>query len=302
MLGVIAKKIMNKNLKEYFHPDETQPIPINKLRKANRNYQLEVMRDWFNMNFENPAENTPYESSEGGYIYIWGGPYNAREELENEFGGIVSQKAIDSLVDELESECYEWSGVVGADEYDDYYYDVISSNTTAHENLISAQSNTRELLKQKLEGSVNRLLLQLLFVNTVTALETFLSDVFINAVLSDRDLLKKFVSSNPDFSDRKFCLSDIFDRYDNIEKDVRTYLVDLIWHNLPKVKEMYNSVFGIAFPDKMRLLYSAISKRHDIVHRNGRSKDGKDVSITKEDVEKVLNEIDGHFKQEVEEL
>ena len=32
-------------------------------------------------NFEDPANETPYESSEGGYIYIWGGPYDALEQL-----------------------------------------------------------------------------------------------------------------------------------------------------------------------------------------------------------------------------
>jgi len=34
-----------------------------------------MMADWFLANFENPAECTPYESAEGGYQWIWGGPY-----------------------------------------------------------------------------------------------------------------------------------------------------------------------------------------------------------------------------------
>jgi len=298
---------MAKKATEYFHPDETEPISKELLRKANRDYQVELMRDWFFRHFENPAESTPYESAEGGYIYIWGGPYNAREELESEFAGVVSKKAIDALVDELESECYEWSGKPTADNYDDYYYDVISSNTHAHETLISAQTDTMDLLEVPLEGPSRKLLLRLLFVNAVTALETFLSDVFINAVLADRTLMKKFVASNPDFRERKFSLSDIFDCYDRIEKDVRTYLLDLIWHNLPKVKEMYKSALGISFPDTMTPLYSAISKRHDIVHRNGRDKEGKEVSVTRQDVEAVLravrelaDHVDGHFKQKVE--
>ncbi len=298
---------MRKNNSEYFNPEGTEPISTSKLRKSKRSYQIEVMKDWFSRHFENPAESTPYESAEGGYIYIWGGPFDAREELESEFSGIVSDKAINALVDELESECYEWSGIPSADEYDDYFYDVISSNTAAHENLIKAQEDTSQLLEQQMEGPVQHLLLRLLFVNAIGALETFLSDVFINEVLGNRDLIKKFVSTNPEFKERKFCLSEIFDRYEMIDKDVRTYLMDLIWHNLPKVKEMYKSVFEISFPDTMKPLYSAINKRHDIVHRNGRSKDGTEVTVTKEEIQEVLHavreladHIDGYFKMDEE--
>jgi len=298
---------MIEKAKNYFHPDETYPVSQERLRKAKLGYQIEVMKDWFFQYFENPAESTPYESSEGGYIYIWGGPYDAREELESEFGGVVSQKAIDKLVDELEPECYEWSGRPTADDYDEYYYDVISSNTHAYENLINAQNGTRELLNTPLEGESQQLLFRLLFVNVVTALETFLSDFFINAVSTDQALLKKFVASNPDFKERKFSLKELFDCLDKIEKDVRTYLLDLIWHNLPKVKEMYKATLDISFPDSMKPLYSAITRRHDIVHRNGRDKEGKPIHISRREVEDVLSavneladHIDAHFKPKVD--
>jgi len=75
---------MRKKVAEYFHSDETYPVSEEQLRKAKRSYQVEVMKDWFFRHFENPAETTPYESAEGGYIfYIWDGPYDAREELES---------------------------------------------------------------------------------------------------------------------------------------------------------------------------------------------------------------------------
>ena len=36
--------------------------------------QVELMKEWFYENYEDPANRTPYESAEGGYIWIWGGP------------------------------------------------------------------------------------------------------------------------------------------------------------------------------------------------------------------------------------
>ena len=48
-------------------------------RRASKARKRELMIEWFNQNFEDPAERTPYESAEGGYQWIWGGPYDARE-------------------------------------------------------------------------------------------------------------------------------------------------------------------------------------------------------------------------------
>ena len=50
------------------------------------------MEAWFRFRFEDPAHNTPYDSAEGGYIWVSGGPYGAREQIEEQFLGIVPMK------------------------------------------------------------------------------------------------------------------------------------------------------------------------------------------------------------------
>jgi len=72
--------------------------------------QMSQIKEWFSCNFEDPVDCLPYESKEGGYIYIWGGPYDAREEIEGEFGGIVDDAIIDEVASELEEISWEWSG------------------------------------------------------------------------------------------------------------------------------------------------------------------------------------------------
>src|SRR5213594_4178219 len=42
------------------------------LRYAPAEEQYQVMERWFRARFEDPAQRTPHESSEGGYIWIWG--------------------------------------------------------------------------------------------------------------------------------------------------------------------------------------------------------------------------------------
>jgi len=67
-----------------------------------------AIRRWFRSNFEDPAENTPYDSELGDYVYIWGGPYSARDEIDDTFHD-VDQQIRDEVVDELELQGWEWA-------------------------------------------------------------------------------------------------------------------------------------------------------------------------------------------------
>jgi len=51
---------------------ENSVILLCDIQKLSREEQKEIMRAWFLENFENPVERTPYESREGGYIYMGG--------------------------------------------------------------------------------------------------------------------------------------------------------------------------------------------------------------------------------------
>ena len=67
---------------------------------------VEAMVEWFFTNFEDPAERTPWD--EGEYVFIWGGPYYARDELEDAFGGVATERAIAAAVDRIEEEGDLW--------------------------------------------------------------------------------------------------------------------------------------------------------------------------------------------------
>jgi hypothetical protein len=131
----------------------------------------------------------------------------------------------------------------------------------------------------------------LLYTNCVTALETFLADVFIITVLGNERFIRGFVETNPEYANRGLRFCDIFTQMENLEKDIRQYLLDLVWHNLGRVTEMYETTLGIAFPDGLDPLYRAIALRHDMVHRNGKTKDGDEIELSPTDIEHLLFEI-----------
>ena len=67
-------------------------------------YTPEELVEWFFENYEDPAEGVPYE---GGYIYIFGGPYDAGEELHSHFSD-ANEKVIEKAVEIIEIQGFEW--------------------------------------------------------------------------------------------------------------------------------------------------------------------------------------------------
>ena len=153
--------------------------------------QKNLMKQWFLENYEDPAERTPYESAEGGYIWIWGGPYDAREEIEEYFHEFADESAIDEAVDELEHYCVQWAPTERPGDYDDFVIDDISSITEAHKNFSGAIEEIEKLLETKIAQEVECIFYRLLFVNVITALETFLSDAFISKVMGNKESISK---------------------------------------------------------------------------------------------------------------
>lgn len=262
------------------------------LDTLNADGKKELMEYWFRLNYEDPAERTPYESAEGGYMWIWGGPFETREVLYEEFDGKVDEELIEELATELDGECSEWAPTPQPGDYDDYVVDDITTITEFHHNLGNAILDIEKLLDTKVPGPVEHNFNRLLYLNVVIALETYLSDAFINNVMSDSDLFNKLVENTPEFQQTKIPLSSVLKEAKTIESTAKTHLLDISWHNLAKVSKMYESILNISFPKDIGNLYRAILKRHDIVHRNGIDKDGKEILISVGDIRELVRDVE----------
>lgn len=72
---------------------------------------ISLMKTWFFEHYEDPAERTPFESREGGYQWIYGGPYEVEQELFNHFSKQYSEEEIKKAADEIQTETgiYDWT-------------------------------------------------------------------------------------------------------------------------------------------------------------------------------------------------
>ena len=91
---------------------EFDGFPADAFTEMSDEEQHEAMWEWFHAHFEDPANQTPYESAEGGYIYIWGGPYDARDQIGNEFYEVVPQEVMDRVIERIQRDGWEWAGFV----------------------------------------------------------------------------------------------------------------------------------------------------------------------------------------------
>lgn len=128
--------------------------------------------------------------------------------------------------------------------------------------------------------------------HAVAAAEGYLYATFIEYVKKSDALVRTLVESDPEFSKRKFSLSEIFTRQEVLSEDIEKYLKDLIFHDLKKTKEMYKSVLGFDFGD-VSWFFKAVTIRHHCVHRGGYDKEGNKLFVTLESVRDLASNLSG---------
>ncbi|HYR21475.1 MAG TPA: hypothetical protein VEP30_00945 [Chthoniobacterales bacterium] len=293
---------LSENKTKYLDPESGRDLTAEELAKLPPEEQKRIIKHWFLEHYENPAENTPYESAEGGYIYIWGGPHEADEVLWSEFCDIIPENFLLEIAEELEEECGtdEWASIPGPEDFDLSY--LVSDFYPRFENGVET---LRRLLGQEIDENDQASFFALLYVNAITLLEAYLSDVFISLVVKHQSLLRKFVESDSVFKALKITTADIFRQMESIPVRVKNHLYVLPFHRLEKVQKMYSAVLGITFPPSMIEILKAVQVRHDIVHRNGLTKDGALIILPRADVENLLIHVEQFVSQvdrEVREL
>jgi len=268
------------------------------LAKMGKKQQKDVMRQWFHERYENPDYSQPYDSEEGEYIYINGGPFDAREELEAEFSSTVKQAAIDELVGELENESTYWTRT---DSYDlelypeDFYeIDAALDNQTPLGNLTHSLSLLKQLLeeKDKLNQKLHRFQLMMIYCFCITSLEAYLSDVFAKRVMNDKKLKIAYLRSEESLKNQKISLSQVFDKYKEIDDLIKKGILDTTFHNLGRIKHLFKEVLHVDIGD-ISGLSKFVHKRHDFIHRGGKDAKGNEVITTDEEIEDLIKALEG---------
>lgn len=265
-------------------------ISASNLAKADAELQKEVMQVWFHSHFEDPAHSCPHDSAEGGYQFIYGGPYEAEEELQNEFSGIVLDDVIEEMGEELTNECSEWGGdsSIAPDDFTEWDYEPSVELPKHLQTFKSSISNVKALLALQVPPAQQRHYRGMLYVSVIIAMEAYLLDNFLSSINSDQGAFRKYIETTEHFRKQKISLSTIFKESEGIDKRGRAYLTRSLWHRLSEVAKLYRDTLGVHFPEDMTDLLKSVQIRHDFVHRNGRTADGTEIILTPDQINRLI--------------
>lgn len=203
-------------------------------------------------------------------------------------------KHILKKIDGLNSDNQVWLDAYDDEDYDfdDYDYqeefEAIIANKGYYDSFQKEVSNLEKLNNISLESpDLESVLKRQLYISAIGTLETFLSETFVNQTDERPEYFKNFIKTFPDFSKRKFPLSEIYSHYENLKTTARKEMLKVIYHNLDVVQNMYTATFDINFPE-IAELSKLIATRHDLVHRNGKTKEGEEVKLGKESITELL--------------
>jgi len=136
---------------------------------------------------------------------------------------------------------------------------------------------------------------RLVFVGAVSTMEAYLGDTLINAVQAEADIRTNLLKNNQKLGDEKITAAELAVNPDAMAHRIVIKLREFLYHNLQAVSALYKDAFDIGLtPSKTEsdILFQAMSKRHDCVHRNGRNKDGEKLNdFTDDYVIKVVDTI-----------
>ncbi|WP_158659582.1 hypothetical protein [Pseudomonas sp. PONIH3] len=187
---------------------------------------------------------------------------------------------IDDLIDgfsrepTLEQEDYEW--------YEE-------NENRKHYQLLVDQLESIDIIRElDVPEQARFSFLVMIHAHVVSTIEGYLAGVFIHQVCNSEELTRKLVESDPEFSKRKFTLREIYQEKETLKVTVARYLKDLIFHDLKKIKPMYETVLNHKFSD-LSWLFKAVEIRHHCVHRAGYNKDGEKVEISVESIADLLD-------------
>ena len=187
---------------------------------------------------------------------------------------------------------------VVAQEFDDYiqqdqmreFIARIEANIDYYQTFQEEIENLKELSAINLAPPLQKMLYRQIYIGVITCLETYLLDALVQQAIATDENKRRFAEKY-EFKNSRVEVKNVYEFLKNIEEKIKNELADLIYHNVRKISAIYKAVLRVDFSPSEQL-YTAIGVRHDLVHRNGKTKDGKFHKLTKLDVEKVMVEVE----------
>lgn len=209
--------------------------------------------------------------------------------IYNQYGLDVNAEDTTGLWNELYDEYIEMLDAEQAEylwlerhSHNQFFHEFSTDLTTANSLLTLAGNKTQANTTYKL-----------VYAHAVTLLEALISTVVRKLVISEHRLMLNLVTEYDALSKRTIPLKQVAQDPAIVQGIVLKVLSELSFHNVATIREILSAMFG----DHMKGLELAdiariCNKRHDIVHRNGKTVDDEPIDLSIEDVQQAIHDIE----------
>ncbi len=160
-----------------------------------------------------------------------------------------------------------------------------------HRNFISNIDELEEFVASLFADESKVMIYKMAYAYAVTLLESFLGDTLKSLVSENNELFNNAILKVDELKKAKYSLEDLVDNDISVKGLAIMKLSDILFHNIPKVIKTYEAVLGVSIDIEKNEIIEIIKIRHDIVHRNGKSKDGNNIVINESDIMKMFVSI-----------
>lgn len=238
----------------------------------------EIAAEW------HPSKNgelTPSQVTRASGKKVW---WKCSERPDHEWKGQIKNRTV------LKAGCPHCSKEKNIIRLSEHLLDLVHTEIDYYHIFLGNLRTITSLVKSEI--TANKKLIQpfhrMLYASVITALETYLSDAFCKQISNNEKLIEKFIETNPEFNKKQYSLTEVIDWHNNLKKKVTDYLLNIIWHNILKIQHMYKDVLGVIFLEDISSILNAVAIRHDLVHRNGRTKSGSLHKFDKQDILQLI--------------
>ena len=137
----------------------------------------------------------------------------------------------------------------------------------------------------------NAIIQRMIFSNVITAMEAYLSDTIKRNIFSRPEIKRNFIEKSGLF-DKNMKENKFYEFMLGLDKRINDEIDAISFHTIHKARDLYLAVLDYSMdPDDVEVIRVYVTKRNDIVHRNGYDKDGILHVITQEDVEELIDKV-----------
>ena len=153
---------------------------------------------------------------------------------------------------------------------------------------------------KNLEGTTSTtktyLINRMTYAYAVTLLEAFLGDT-VKSLVSENEIFFKNSLQIDELKNAKYSLAFLSEKEINAKGLAIKELSNINYHNIPKVKRIFEKILGKRIGIDISELVKITILRHDIVHRNGKTKEGTQIHLNSNDILKMISHIEKFSKE-----